>query len=59
MRQEFRNKLLATTTEDIARATRYALAPHLEKSIIVSLANQEIIEKENGTLQNPLPIIPI
>lgn len=59
MRQKFRDHLLALTPNEIALAAQHELAPRLENSIVVSLASKEFIEKENGMLQKPLPIIPI
>jgi Zn-dependent M16 (insulinase) family peptidase len=59
MQQHFRDSLLSLTSENVAQAMEQELIPALEKSIVVSLASQDLIERENQKLQKPLPIIPI
>ncbi len=58
-RQNFRDKLLGMTPQEVALAAQNELVPRLDKSVIVSLGSQEFLEKENRLLQKPLPIIPI
>ena len=59
MRQEFRNRLLNTTVEDVKHIVEKELKPKLLQGVFVSFANQELINSENAGLQNPLPIFPI
>lgn len=58
-RQEYRDRLLALTAQEVALAAAHELKPRFESSIVVSLGSQEFLEKENQNLQKPLPIIPI
>ncbi len=58
-RQQYRDRLLALTPQEVALAAAHELKPRLESSKIVSLGSQEFLEKENQALQNRLPIIPI
>lgn len=58
-RQNYRDKLLSLTPQEVALAAAHELKPRIENSPIVSLGSQEFFEKENALLQKPLPIIPI
>ncbi len=58
-RQNYRDRLLSLTPQEVALAALHELKPRLEKAPIVSLGSQEFLEKENQVLQKPLPIIPI
>jgi Zn-dependent M16 (insulinase) family peptidase len=62
MRQEFRNRLLALTMQDLKHALETELLPKMGQGVIVSFAGKEQIEKENALLSienKALPIFPI
>jgi presequence protease len=62
MRQEFRDRLLALTAQNLKHATETELLPKKEQGVIVSFAGKEIIEKENALLSavdKTLPIFPV
>lgn len=59
MRQEFRTSLLHATIKDVKYIVEKELKPKLTQGVFVSFANQELINKENATLQNHLPVFPI
>ncbi len=49
-RQEFRNMLLAATSQDVIDAVKAHLIPNFDSGIMVSFANKELLEKENALL---------
>lgn len=59
MRQDFRNRLLNTTTKDVKYIVRTELKPQLTEGVFISFAGQALINSESMSLQNPLPIFPI
>jgi hypothetical protein len=58
-RQQYRDRLLALTPQEVTLAVVHELKPRLENSPIASLGSKEFFERENQVLQNRLPIIPI
>lgn len=46
MRQDFRGRFLALTTKDVQSAIEKHLLAHLDKSVVVSFAGRELLEKE-------------
>lgn len=55
LRQKFRDQLLSLTKEEIIKATKKHLAPHLEKASTVIFAGKELLKKESP----PFPITPL
>ncbi|MDP1835334.1 MAG: insulinase family protein [Chlamydiales bacterium] len=51
MRQDFRNRLLATTKEQVCDAARQHLLPSVKAAPAVAFAGRELIEKENLVLE--------
>ena len=62
MRQDYRDRLFALTTQDLQRVVAQELLPQKEKGIVVCCAGQELLERENvllGSEGRALPIVPI
>jgi Zn-dependent M16 (insulinase) family peptidase len=62
MRQQFRDRLLSLTHQDLKHAVETELLPKKEEGVVVSFAGKELLEKENGVLaveNQKLPIFPI
>lgn len=60
VRQQFRDKLLATTKEQVIEAVKKYILPKMGNCATVSFAGKELLEKENLALKNAgLPILPI
>lgn len=63
VRQQFRDRLLATTKEQVIAAVKKYIVPKMKNSALVSFAGKELLEKENSALKkagvSPLPILNI
>lgn len=63
MRQQFRDRLLATTCEDIVKAVDNHIAKPFEQGKTVIFAGKELLEKENAELKaqgkDPIKITPV
>lgn len=62
MRQEFRDRLLSLTAQDVKHAVEVELLPKKGQEIIVAFAGRELLEKENALLaasERELPIFPV
>jgi hypothetical protein len=57
-RQRYRDQVLALTPQQIQIAVKKELLPRLEAATMVTFASKELLEKEIGRLEKPLPIIP-
>jgi Zn-dependent M16 (insulinase) family peptidase len=58
-RQHYRDRLLGLTPQEIRLAVKKELLDKLGNGTVVTFASKELLEKENGELEKPLPIIPI
>ena len=62
-RQSFRNKLLQSSREEVQSALKQHIGSLLDKSVLVTFTNSEMIAKENQLLKtknfNPLEALPI
>jgi presequence protease len=62
MRQNYREKILNLTAQDIQTAVAEQLLPQKEKGVLVTLADNALLEKENALFAKagqPLPIRPL
>lgn len=60
IRQAFRNRMLATTKEDIIEAVKTYIMPNFNKGSVVVFAGRELIETENAQrVAQGLPALPI
>ncbi len=59
MRQQFRNRLLALTVQEIQHAIETELLPQKGEGIVVSFAGRELLEKENALLEMEHRALPI
>lgn len=62
MRSHFRKALLQATRADIQRAVEKELLPQVKEGVVVTMANEELLKKENDAMahfRKPLPIIPL
>ncbi len=59
MRQEFRDRLLSLTAQDLKRAVETELLPKKEQGVIVTFAGKELLEKENALLAVKHKALPI
>lgn len=63
MRQAFRDRLLATTCEDIVRAVEHHVDKQFDQGKTVVFAGKELLEKENAELKaqgkDPFRILPV
>ena len=62
MRQEFRDRLLGLTIQELKHAIEVELLPKRESGVIVTFAGKELLEKENALLaaeNKELPVFPI
>ncbi len=59
MRQEFRDRLLSLTAQDLKRAVETELLPKKEQGVIVTFAGKELLEKENAMLSVKNKALPI
>lgn len=60
VRQKFRDRLLATTKEQVIAAVKKYIVPKMDGSAVVSFAGKELLEKENSALKDAgLPLLPI
>lgn len=57
IRQNFRNRLLALTKEDIINACKKQIATHYPQGTTIVFGGKALIERENLKLSPPLPII--
>lgn len=60
VRQAFRDRLLALTSQDVIDAIANEIAPNAKRGATVVFAGRELLEKENETLKSEgLPTLPI
>ncbi len=62
MRQNFRKAILEATPREIKLAVQKELLPQVREGVVVAMANEELLKKENDAMahfRNPLPIIPL
>ena len=59
IRQQFRQRLLALTVQDLKHAVEMELLPKIEQGVIVSLAGKELLEKENALLSMRDKALPV
>ncbi len=62
MRSHFRKALLEATRSEIKLAVEKELLPQVREGVVVTMANEELLKKENDAMSHfrkPLPIIPL
>lgn len=59
LRQEFRDRILSLTCQELQHAIALELLPKKTEAIQITFASKDLIEKENGILQTALPVYPI
>ncbi|MBS0616243.1 MAG: insulinase family protein [Verrucomicrobia bacterium] len=62
MRSHFRKALLEATRAEIQRTIEKELLPQVKEGVVVTMANEELLKKENDAMahfRKPLPIIPL
>ena len=60
VRQQFRDRLLSATKEDVQNATKEFLAPGLDNASVVTFAGRELLDREVPNLRiKPFPIEPV
>ncbi len=56
IRKNFRSKVLNATKEEIHQAAERHLKPHIEQAVLVSFSDKNFFDKENVSLETPLPL---
>jgi Zn-dependent M16 (insulinase) family peptidase len=59
MRQAFRDRIFATSKDDIIAAVKRHLLPQLDNSTTVAFANEELFARENSSLTKPLTLLQV